>query len=315
MSRSQNLIALMVALAFLLAGLFVPAAHAKPLSEGGYLGVYTRDLDVPLLEALDFDGEGVLIEDVVGGSPADEAGIMPGDILMSADDKTILSTTSLKRLLWRHDPGDRLALALWRDGDTKRIDVTLGTPEPRGFTWSGEDMERALRLFTPKTYGFLGVHLHDLTDQLAAYFGVDEGGVLVEKVLEDSPAQKAGLRAGDVIVSLDGEAVASGSQLRTLLQQRKPEQNVQLTLVRDRDKSSLEVTLGEAEGMTFGLAPDLNLNIPADSLRTLEKHIRRVMPRVRVELEQLRRLHGPEGLYDLREYDSEGEHRGYGVPQ
>jgi serine protease Do len=86
----------------------------------------------------------------------------------------------------------------------------------------------------------LGVTVQELTDQLAGYFGAGDG-VLVTTVGDDSAARTAGLRAGDVITRVDGEAVTNGAELRRRL--TDAEGTATLTIVRDRKEQTITVTL------------------------------------------------------------------------
>jgi len=94
--------------------------------------------------------------------------------------------------------------------------------------------------------GWLGVSIQELTPDLAKEFGVSEtAGALVADVMEDSPASKAGFERGDVITELDGKPVRDPTHLRTLVADSAPGTKVTITVLRDKDRKSLEVMLGE----------------------------------------------------------------------
>ena len=96
---------------------------------------------------------------------------------------------------------------------------------------------------------FLGVQLSDLTDELRAHFGAPEGqGVMVSKVVEDSPAARAGVRVGDVITAVDGEVVESGGSLGRLIRGRDEGETVALEVYRDGRVERLSPTLAKREG-------------------------------------------------------------------
>lgn len=95
---------------------------------------------------------------------------------------------------------------------------------------------------------FLGVHIQDLTDQLRTYFKVKgDGGVLISEVVEDSPAEKAGIKAGDVITIVDDEEISGPSNLQKTIRKHDPEEKVKITLVRNGRKRVINTTLGENE--------------------------------------------------------------------
>ena len=95
---------------------------------------------------------------------------------------------------------------------------------------------------------FLGVHIQDLTDQLRTYFKVKgDGGVLISEVVEDSPAEKAGIKAGDVITIVGDEEISGPSNLQKSIRKHDPEEKVKITLVRNGRKRVINTTLGENE--------------------------------------------------------------------
>jgi len=96
--------------------------------------------------------------------------------------------------------------------------------------------------------GFLGVQIQDLSDQLSDHFKVKDGnGVLVSEVVEDSPAEKAGLKAGDIITKVDGEDIENASDLTTTIRSYDPEAKVSVSVIRNGKKKKLNATLSETE--------------------------------------------------------------------
>jgi S1-C subfamily serine protease len=93
--------------------------------------------------------------------------------------------------------------------------------------------------------GMLGIECESLSSQLAAYFGVKEG-VLVSAVTKDSPAEKAGMRAGDVIVKVDGEAVTSTHEIAGLVRAGRNKRTFPVVVVRDKKEVTLSVTIESA---------------------------------------------------------------------
>ncbi len=103
--------------------------------------------------------------------------------------------------------------------------------------------------------GFLGIQMTDLTSELRAHFGVPEdAGVMVSKVVEDSPASRAGLAVGDVVSAVDGEAVASGGALARAIRGHGDGDAVTLEIWRDGQVQTLTATLEEREGMRHARA-------------------------------------------------------------
>ena len=103
-------------------------------------------------------------------------------------------------------------------------------------------------------HGWLGISMGDkeeLSDEsLAEVLGLDasEGGVLISRVIEDSPAEEAGLRGGDVIVAVDGQSVRDSASLLVIIAYKKPGDDVRLDVVRRGERKTITATLGEREG-------------------------------------------------------------------
>ena len=96
--------------------------------------------------------------------------------------------------------------------------------------------------------GYLGIMLSNVTEDLAAAFGVDEKGALVNQVVEQSPAERGGVKSGDIVVRFEDKAVPDASKLRLWVASKDPEDVVKLTVIRDGEEKELEVTLGRLDG-------------------------------------------------------------------
>jgi serine protease Do len=103
--------------------------------------------------------------------------------------------------------------------------------------------------------GYLGVSIQDLTENIAQAFGLEQtGGALVGQVETDSPADKAGLEAGDVVVSMDGRAVTNSTELRNRIAATPPDTRVKLGILRGDRKMDIEVKLSERPGEESAVA-------------------------------------------------------------
>ena len=113
--------------------------------------------------------------------------------------------------------------------------------------WHMKDKDDELFLNDEKA-GFLGVQIQDLSDQLSDHFKVKDGnGVLVSEVVEDSPAAKAGLKAGDIIVKVDDKEIEDAHDLTMTIRNYEPETKVMVSVIRDGKKKKINATLGESE--------------------------------------------------------------------
>jgi len=254
-------------MAALLLTLWWPGGAGAEEDGSGWLGVALQQLTPSLREAMDISSDaGVLITEVVEDSPAEEAGLKLGDVILEYDGQTVSSPRRLTKLVRVTEPQTEVTLRILRKGQEKTFRVKLGQKEPgkhfkmricgdddEGEILMGLD-ENALFLGLPPFPEFwiapglwLGVKPIGLTEQLAGYFRVKDGsGVLIGEVFEDSPAEKAGLLAGDVIVGLDGERIEDTMELREEIEDHEEGEEVTVAVIRDGKEKSFRAVLEES---------------------------------------------------------------------
>lgn len=206
---------------------------------------------------------GVLVDEVGPDSPAEKAGLKKSDVIVEFDGERVRSGRQFSRLVQETAPGRTVKTTVLRDG--KKMEVQITPRERRGGlngrgAIDGDVLRDRLRDLDalrgqlprgPFNFDFdvpgapsgrrLGVTTGELTDQLAQYFGAKEG-VLVTSVADGSPASRAGLKAGDVITSIEGQSVRSRDDLvRGLRDARGAE--VTIGIVREKKESSVKVTI------------------------------------------------------------------------
>ncbi|HJN53047.1 MAG: PDZ domain-containing protein [Pseudomonadales bacterium] len=231
---------------------FGPAAVAE--NSGGFLGVVLQALNEDLKEAYGFDGTGILILDVLDGSPAAGAGLVVGDIITGIDSEPVVSVEKLVEALRNRSPGEPTDLDLFHDGTNVSVAVVLGEhAAPHGV---GSRINKWMTLMD-KDRPMIGISMQDIDDQLAGFFQVKHG-ILVTHVLEDSPAAEAGIKAGDVIVSFNGTDVATARELRYELKDLSEGDEVEVGLVRDGTDHSFSLQLaGNAQLLEYiEIGPD-----------------------------------------------------------
>lgn len=135
---------------------------------------------------------------------------------------------------------------------------------------------------TQARLGWLGVHTDDLTRPMLVALDISHG-VLITEVAGESPAAKAGIEVGDVIMTLDGQAISDGSALRWAVRDR-PEQKVGITVRRRGKDKRLEATLGTQEGPEQIFSFEWPA-IPHEALREAERALREAGPSLKRELE------------------------------
>ena len=144
---------------------------------------------------------------------------------------------------------------------------------------------------------WLGVALMDLSGQLNDYFDVEDGGALVSEVMEDSPAEAAGLKAGDVIVKIEGEEIEDTDDLHEALGGTEAEQKVKVEVLRKGDAKTFEVTLGEAPETK--ILKHIEVLDDGDNTFTIRS------PRVKRHLPRIEHRDGDEDVMFFHKDDSE----------
>jgi serine protease Do len=241
-------------------------------NSGGYLGVETVEVTKQNIAKYGLTAvRGVAVEKVVENSPAQQAGVQIGDVIIAIDGEEVSSIRKMMRIISEISADHQAKLTILRNGEEREITVTLSKRPPEKFDGgtfrigvpmsSGEgrimqmpipdlpssDGEILVRRSEGNTVVFynedrqIGARVTPLSKQLADYFGVSEGkGMLITEILEDSPAVKAGLKAGDVIVELDGKQITNQIELTRGLMVKK-EGEVSLTIVRDKNRQTIKV--------------------------------------------------------------------------
>lgn len=236
-----------------------------------FIGVETRDVTKEnFAQAGLLNPKGVLVDRVFEDSPASRAGISKGDVILKFDDESVTSGRKLQRLVSEVAPDQTVNLTVFRGGSEVRLAVVVGRREGPAVGEGNFSLENLPGLSLPNMPGFelqiprmgegetrifstrvggrqIGVSVSPLTKQLSEYFGVKNGrGLLISDVREGSPASKADLRAGDVIVSVDGTELKENMDLIRVIN-RKGEGDVVLTIVRDKKELTRTVTPEKAE--------------------------------------------------------------------
>ncbi len=203
-----------------------------------WLGVSVETLSFDELAQRNLD-HGLRVTAVDQDSPAANAGLQPGDLLLELNGRPLYSVGRLQWLVHSHQAGDELSLRYLRDEQQVSTDVVLGS-------WQA----RAKRHYGSHHGGSsLGVVLQPLTDGLRDYFGVEGGaGMLVAEVVDDSPAAAAGLREGDVIIRMDRKVIGNMRDVRRVLNYFDADEEIEIALVRDRAPLTLNVKLGASCG-------------------------------------------------------------------
>jgi len=197
------------------------------------------------------DAGGVAVTDVQSGTPAERAGLKAGDVIVEFDGFRVRSAANFARLVQETTPNRSVNVSVVRAGKRQTLNATLEERRASVDLPQLRDDLRALpndRLFgapDPRAprgdQRRLGTTLMPLNDQLADYFGVKQGGVLVSSVDADSPAARAGLKAGDVITAINGKLVLDPASVRDAVRGAGATGMLDLSIVRDRKPQTIRI--------------------------------------------------------------------------
>ncbi len=266
-----------ICVAGLLAGALVAAPpgeapHAHTVSSrivmsrgNSYLGVAVVEIVADRAKQLHLKEErGVEVTCVDEGSPAAKAGLRPGDVVLEYNGERVEGGEQFIRLVRETPPGHAAKLLVWRNGANQTLNATIGQRQPGIMAFSPNDDMLALspppmpemptmpairipdipRALMSWRSPVLGIESESLNPQLAEFFGVKDG-VLVRAVVTNSTAEKAGFKAGDVIIKVAGEKVSTPREISGILQSARTKKTVQITIVRHQKEIVLNLTLEE----------------------------------------------------------------------
>jgi serine protease Do len=251
----QKMLIILSAVIIALPSAFITAQTGR--DSDAWFGVYTQTIDPDLKEAFNLDSDyGVIIKMVVPDSPADKAGVRQGDIILRFDGKKVGTAEDLVDFVGAREPGDEVDVRVIRKGKEIVLTAELGK---RDYYEKYDDDLRKYSAAVPrtllKTYKFdkfsfadtyVGVTLENLNTQLGEYFGVRDGkGALIVEVIPESPAEKAGLKAGDVIVKIDGKEVDELSDVKDVVSSSKKGDRLKLMVLRDRQEKEFTLEVEE----------------------------------------------------------------------
>lgn len=265
-----------------LAGLFGPAIFAEPPAPArartaarrvivprgsSYLGIAVVEIEADRAKALHLkEARGVEVTCVDEDSPASKAGLKPGDVVLEYNGERVQGGEQFVRLVRETPPGHSAVLLVARNGANQSLTATIAQRQPAAlaFEFDGDNFAMAMpampmppmqplptirmpdipRAFMTWRSPTLGIESESLNPQLAEFFGVKDG-VLVRAVTKDSTAEKAGFKAGDVIVKVDGDKVTTPREISSILQASRSKKTLPVTVIRHQKEVVLNVVLEE----------------------------------------------------------------------
>lgn len=238
-----------------------PRTRVVEIANGaGYLGIGAQDIDAERAKALKLpEVRGAEIKNVIEDSPAAKAGFKEGDVVLEFNGQKVEGIEQLTRMVGETPAGRQAKVLIWRNGANMTLTPTLETGRHMiygGGTFSMPevripeitipaippiDLPRFQMSFQNPMLGITGESLGQ-QEQFAEFLGVKDG-VLVKSVVKDSAAEKAGIKAGDVIVKVDDSKVASTREITNVLRSVKTKKTIIVTVVRNKKEMPITVTI------------------------------------------------------------------------
>jgi len=211
--------------------LFAAMSLSADEGERAFVGIYPGDIWEYEDAGVDY---GIKVFGIVDDSPAEEAGIMDGDILLEMDGAKLFNHDQFTKMLKMYKPGQKIKFKIYHDGEEKTIKLTLANKadfEPK-----------------PEYKAYLGVMLSDMDGDDYQDKGLNTNyGVLISDVIDDGPSAEAGVLGGDVMLGLAGQHVYTSDQISKMLDGMEPEETVTVDVFRDGEYRTYNVVLGKKE--------------------------------------------------------------------
>jgi serine protease Do len=269
---------------------------------GSYLGVDTRDITPDRLAPLHLkDERGVEVTMVDQDAPAGKAGLKEQDVILTLNGTEVESVEQLRRMIREIPPGRAVTLGISRNGQAMTMKAELGDrkqshahnfgPDNKQFKFNMPimpampvmpEMDLPVSIVVVHSSARSGLMVENLTPQLGDFFGAKNGqGVLVRSVEKGSSADKAGFRAGDVIVKINGEAIHDSGDFSHALRSRK-DNTASVSVIRDKKEQTISITLPERKQSDL-FRESLEVEIPE-----IDAETRQEMSKLQAEMAHLK---------------------------
>jgi C-terminal processing protease CtpA/Prc len=290
------------------------------------LGVAILDLDEEKQKELGIE-KGALVAEVIENSEAERIGLKKDDVIIEFDGKKIDDAEALHNIIEESaEKGKKVSLVVFRDKVSKKFEAELNNFKPKkvhikidgddfkdlDYTFSFEDEDFDFLMLPDKKApiiwnhdekgGFLGVKGKNLSKQMLEYFEVDFG-VLVETVYEKTPAEKAGIKAGDVIVRINDRDIKDFADLVRTLNYYNPGEEIKVYFVRKGKSKKVTIELEKKDHKLmryhFPHAKNLFFKVMdnADSLKDLKKKMKVIKKKIKKPLKELEDINIDIDLY------------------
>jgi C-terminal processing protease CtpA/Prc len=271
----------------------------------GWIGVMVQDVNEKIARKVKLDSEeGAYVNEVLEDSPADSAGIQESDVIIEFNGKKLFDSDDLAKTVHRTLPETKVSLVIVRGGEKKTLHLTVGKKRESQHCMFGEMPNIPdVRVFVGNR--ILGLRLLTLNEQLGEYFGAPSNeGVLVEEVEHKSTAEKAGFKAGDIVIRVGGKTVDAVEKIRKELQKYDEGDTVKFEVMRKNTKKILNVEMEEQQNIQkdfFFQKPHMRM-FRTDPFDDAEMHLEMGEPQSEIDQVQQELERSTKNFKD-REYD------------
>lgn len=261
-----------------------PRVATTMSAESPYLGIGVQDIDSQRAATLKMkEARGAEVTTVSEDGPAAKAGIKDGDVVLEYNGEPVEGKDQLARMVRETPIGRQVKIGVWRNGSTHTVTATIEAkkgmmmfeqngnfampemppmPDMQNFRMPDIEIPRFQMLYPTPLLGIQGEPLGN-EEQLAEFFGVKDG-VLVKSVNKNSAAEKAGIKAGDVIVRIDDTKVNTTQEITAALRANRSKKTFTVTVVRNRKEMPLSVTIESSSVPGSVRAQNYFLQLPAE---------------------------------------------------
>ena len=235
-------------------------------SNGSFLGIGVQEVDADRAKALNLKEErGVEVTRVEDDSPAAKGGMKTGDVVLEYNGERVEGVEQFMRMVRETPPGREVKLSITRGGSPQQLNVRTGSRKTWMTSRYGDiempriEMPEMTLPDVPRAYmswrsSIAGIEAESLDSQLAEYFGVKEG-VLVRSVVRGSAAEKAGLRAGDVIVKIDDNRVTSPREITSSIRSSRSKRTVPVQVIREKREVTINLPVEDSSSDSHHAMP------------------------------------------------------------
>jgi serine protease Do len=239
---------------------------------GSFLGIGVQEIDNDRAKALNLREErGVEVTRVEDDSPAAKGGIKMNDVVLEYNGERVEGVEQFMRMVRETPPGREVKLSIARNGSPQQLTMKTGSRKTWMTSRYGEvgspelprieipeiNIPDVPRAFMSWRSSVVGIEAESLDSQLAEYFGVKEG-VLVRSVVRGSAAEKAGLRAGDVIVKIDDSRVTNPREISASIRSSRSKKTVPVQVIRDKREVTLHLPVEDPASEMHHAIPKRN---------------------------------------------------------